>query len=138
MCGNKDNNFNCLAKTFEVILLIQQKRDKCDMAEGCDKPFLGPTISPICPNTRPITIYSCCNNVIWTMPYTLNGTTSTSTVFRIENIDDNCATFRVLAPNPDTTTVGTTPYVATEDFFTIKLDCIGAIKCLADTLVPGI
>lgn len=138
MCDHNNNDSNCLAKTFEIILMLQQKRDECDTIEGCQKPFLGPTISPICPNTRPITLFSCCNNVKWEMPFTLNGNTGTSNVFRIENIDDNCATFRVLAPNPDLGTTTTTPYVATEDFFTIKLNCIGAIKCLGDTLVPGI
>ena len=30
------------------------------------------------------------------------------------------------------------PYVSTEDFFTIKLSCIGAIKCLGDTIVNGV
>ena len=87
-------------------------------------------------NTRPITIYSCCNNTLWTMPYTLNGATNTSSVFRIESLDDECATFRVLAPNPDQTSA--LPYVSTEDFFTIKLSCIGAIKCLGDTIVNGV
>lgn len=135
MCEN-NNNSNCLAKTLEVILMLQQKRNQCDIIEGCNKPFLGPTINPICPNTRPISIYSCCNNTSWEMPFTLNGTAGTSTIFRIENLDDNCATFRVLAPNPDTSSIS--PYVATEDFFTIKLNCIGAIKCLGDTLIPGI
>ncbi len=70
------------------------------------------------------------------MPYTLNGATNTSSVFRIESLDDECATFRVLAPNPDQTSA--LPYVSTEDFFTIKLSCIGAIKCLGDTIVNGV
>ncbi len=137
MCGN-DNNVNCLADTFEIILMLQQRREQSDIIDGCDKPFLGPTTSNILLNTRPINIYSCCNNNLWTMPYTLNETTGTSNVFRVENIDDNCLTCRVLAPNTDPTTSINTPYLATEDFFTIKLSCIGAFKCLNDTLVSGI
>ena len=136
MCNNECNDNSCLAKTFERILLLQRRSDDDLIPEGCDKPFLGPTINNINLNTRPFNLYSCCNNTLWTMPYTFNGTEGTSSVFRIENIDDNCITCRVLAPNPDTTS--TTPYLATDDFFTIKLKCIGALKCLGDVLVPGI
>ena len=136
MCNNECKDTLCLAKTFERILLLQRRSDDNLIPEGCDKPFLGPTINPTNLNTRPFNLYSCCNNTLWNMPYTLNGTEGTSSVFRIENIDDHCITCRVLAPNPDTTS--TTPYLATDDFFTIKLKCIGALKCLGDTLVPGI
>ena len=131
MCGD-NNNTNCLAKTFELILMLQQKSDDCPINGGCEKPFLGPTISSINFNTRPFNLYSCCNNVLWEMPYTLNGTSGTSNVFRIENIDDDCITCRVLAPGEEN------GYLATNDFFTIKLSCIGALKCLSDTLVSGI
>ena len=134
--GNNQNSSTCcLAKTLEAILLLQQKGEACDILNDCTRPFLGPNTTSICLNTRPITIYSCCNNTLWTMPFTLNGTTSTSTVFRIENLDDCCATFRVLAPNTDDTTF---PYIATNDFFTINLNCVGALKCLNDTFVAGI
>ena len=62
------------------------------------------------------------------------GTTATcSSVFRVEKIEDNCCTFRVLAPNTDTTSV--LPYVATNSFFTMSCDCICAIRCLSDTFV---
>lgn len=136
-CGNE--NCSCsFIKTLELILMLQQKGEDCEIDNGCSKPFLGPTPNGICLNTRPITLYSCCDNTLWTMPYTLNGTDGTSSVFRIENLDDNCATFRVLAPNPDTNDVGLFPYVATNDFFTINLRCIGVINCLEDTFVSGV
>lgn len=138
MCGgNKDCSCSFI-KTLELILMLQQKGEDCDINEGCSKPFLGPTPSGICLNTRPISLYSCCSNTLWTMPYTLNGTTGTSSVFRIENLDDNCATFRVLAPNPDTQEAVTFPYVSTNDFFTINLSCVGVLKCLGDTYVSGV
>ena len=57
---------------------------------------------------------------------------TTSNVFRIEKLDDNCATFRVLIAN---TNDGVTTYTATDSFFTISLDCICVLKCLADTLI---
>lgn len=133
MCSNNQNN--CLSDILETILILQQQDQSCDIDNSCSKPFLGPSSSLICFNTRPINIYSCCNNILWSMPYTLNDVEETSNVFRIENLSDECATFRVLAPNTDTTTQTTNPYISTNDFFTIKLSCIGAIKCLGDTNV---
>lgn len=138
MCGGNNECACSFIKTLELILMLQQKGEDCDFPGGCNKPFLGPTQNGICLNTRPITLYSCCSNILWTMPYTLNGTQGTSTVFRIENLDDNCATFRVLAPNPDTGEIDSFPYVATNDFFTINLDCIGVLKCLQDAYVSGL
>ena len=70
------------------------------------------------------------------MPYTLNGTDDTSSVFRVEAQEGCCCTCRVLAPNPDTESPN--PYVATNSFFTVNLDCLGAIKCLDDTFVSCI
>lgn len=136
MCNENQNNESCLARILESILMLQQRGEECDEDNSCTRPFLGPSLSIICLNTRLISLYSCCNNVLWTMPFTLNGTEGTSSVFRIENLDDDCATFRVLAPNPDTNSTFT--YVSTDDFFTIKLSCIGAMKCLGDTNIAGI
>lgn len=137
MCnGSNKENSECLAEILESILSLQQVRNESCDDNTCSRPFLGPSNNIICFNTRPLNLYSCCNNVLWRIPFTLNGTSSTSTVFRIENLDDECATFRVLATNPDTTSMF--PYVATEDFFTIRLSCIGALKCLGDTNVTGV
>lgn len=135
MCGDNTKNTS-LAEILEVILCLQQSKNECCIDNSCSRPFLGPNADIICFNTRPITIYSCCNNTLWTMPYTLNDASNTSSVFRIESLDDECATFRILAPNPDQASA--LPYVSTDEFFTIKLSCIGAIKCLNDTIVNGI
>lgn len=60
--------------------------------------------------------------------------TVTSNVFRIEKIDGCCATFRVLAPNPETTET-LIPYVTTNSFFTMDLNCLCVLRCLQDTFV---
>jgi len=137
MCceNNRNSSSCCLAKTLEAILLLQQKGESCELINDCTRPFLGPSVTSPFPNTRPITLYSCNDNILWTMPYTLNGTTATSSVFRIECLDECCATFRVLAPSTDDATF---PYVTTNDFFTINLNCVGALRCLDDTFVSGI
>lgn len=68
--------------------------------------------------------------------YNCSGATLTdncSPVFRIEKIDGNCATFRVLAENSDTTSLN--PYVATTSFFTMDCSCLCCCRCLTDTYV---
>ena len=88
-------------------------------------------------------LYTCCGNgTPWKMPISkenINCNTasdaSCSSVFRIEKLDGNCATFRVLATNTDPATAATTPYVATNSFFTMDLNCLCVIRCLQDTAV---
>ena len=134
--NNKTNDQCCLATILNVIVTLQNRSDKFDcLAEGCDRPFLGPIPTTICFNTRPISLYRCADGEAWSLPYTLNGVPGTSTVFRVENVEGCCATCRVLAPNPDTTAVDSAPYVGTDSFFTINLNCVGALRCLADTFI---
>lgn len=125
MC-NSDGN--CIAETLEKVLLIQQQSNSVNNL-GCERPFQT-TTTPF--NTRPINLYSCCNNELWNMPYTFNGTTATSTTFRIENINDNFATFRILIVGENNA------YTATDNFFTINLKNIVAIKCLNDVFISNI
>lgn len=129
----KECNETSISKILNFILELQKCAENTSLdTAGCDKPCLGPSINGLIFNTRPITLYSCCNGALWTMPYTLNGTTGESTVFKISKVDCNCATFEVLAPNPDTSNA-LLPYVSTGSFFTISLDCVLAIRCLNDT-----
>lgn len=126
MC-DKNNNGNCFANILERIILLQQVGENNTV--GCDKPFLG-NVSLLA-NTRPINIYGCCNNTLWTMPYDYNGQTGRSSFFRIESVNDNCATFRILIRTE-------TEYIATNNFFIIDLNCIGSLKCLGDVLIENI
>ena len=59
-----------------------------------------------------------------------------SNVFRVEKLDGNCVTCRVLADNPDSTSMN--PYIATNSFFTMDLKCVCCIKCLTDTYIECI
>lgn len=137
MCDKKPNQNNdcgCLSSILETIILLQNQDFECggDFG-GCDKPYLGPTPNVVCYNTRPINLYNCTTGNLWEFPYTLNGTTGTSTAFRVEEVDECCCTCRVLAPSTDTT--DNSDFDATNDFFTINLNCVSAIKCLNDTYV---
>lgn len=128
------NNETSISKILAFILDLQNRAENTNLdSTGCDRPCLGPNISNgLVFNTRPITLYSCCTGELWTMPYTLNGTTGDSTVFKIQKIENDCATFEILAENPDTSNP-LLPFIGTNNFFTIDLKCVLAIRCLNDT-----
>lgn len=125
------NNKN-ISETLNFIVTLQKNaccNDNC-IDSSCTRPFLGPVGTTICFNTRPVTLYTCCTGALWEFPYEINGTEGTSTIFRVENVEGNCATFRVLIPN----TVGDeTTYTLSNSYFTIDLSCVLALQCLADT-----
>lgn len=126
---------NCIADILKVILILQQSVDQLDAClETCDRGFLGQQCCPACYNTRPIVLYTCgSNGVPLSMPISKSPTEeNTSSIFRVEKLDDCCATFRVLTVNCDNT------YTATNSFFTINLDCLCSIRCLDDTFIECI
>ena len=133
MCDDK----SCLTSILETILCLQNAKDDDCETFGCDKPYLGPTASLVCYNTRPINLYNCTTGELWSFPYTLGTVNSTSSIFRLENLEGNCCTCRVLAQNPDTSS-SSEPYVLTSTFFTINLDCVSAIRCLPDVFISGV
>ena len=142
MCNNNDNNScKCIAEILTVISILQQNASCCSDAclDTCDRGFLGCSTTSLGCNTRPIMLYTCCANAgtPLAMPTSKEDVTgaTTSTVFRVEKIDGCCATFRVLAPNPDAAQAGTIPYVATNSFFTTNLNCVCNLRCLQDTYV---
>lgn len=146
MCNNENTDCRCISEILTVICVLQQNAT-CSEAclDTCDRGFLGCGTTSINCNTRPIMLYTCCGNgTPWTMPTTKTDGTcgdegvTCSSVFRIEKIDGCCATFRVLAPNPDTTEAAAIPYVATNSFFTMNLNCVCTLRCLQDTFVECI
>ena len=132
MCDDK----SCLTSILETILCLQNSKDESCEVLGCDKPYLGPTPSLVCYNTRPINLYNCTTGCRWSFPYTLDSVNGTSSIFRLENLEGNCCTCRVLAQNPDTSS--SEPYVLTSTFFTINLDCICVVSCLDDIIIDNL
>lgn len=139
MCNNnQDNECRCISEILTVINILQQNASCSDTClETCDRGFLGCGITAVNCNTRPVTLYTCSGNGIpWSMPISRDDDTATgprSSIFRVEKVDGCCATFRVLAPNPDTT--DTNPYIGTNSFFTMNLNCVCSLRCLPDTFV---
>lgn len=138
MCNNNNETNtceNCIADILKVILLLQQsvcQNDTC--LQTCDRGFLGQNCTTFC-NTRPIVLYTCSSgSTPLAMPISKDpAVTTTSNVFRLEKLDGCCATCRVLTTNTDED--ATYPYVATNSFFTINLNCVCILRCLDDTFV---
>lgn len=129
-CDN-NNCPSCISNIIQKILLLQKQNFGCDNYVGCDKPFLGPSITSICYNTRPIQLFIAGNGDAWTFSYTLeDGTTGTSDILRIESLDDCCCTCRILIFDPTTNT-----YSSTNQFVTIDLNSCGAIRCFNDVAI---
>ena len=138
-----NNSNNGIKDILNVILVLQQNVCCENGLDTCDRPMLGGSSTCLSCNTRPVMLYTCCGNgTPWSMPISKDILTDCgdeptagdcSTVFRVEKIDDDCCTFRVLIPNTDTTSLY--PYVATNSFFTMSCDCLCAIRCLSDTYV---
>jgi hypothetical protein len=134
-----DKDGNCIKDILCVILVLQQNACGESCLDSCDRPMLGGGPNCLVCNTRPVMLYTCgSNGVAWSMPITKDDTAectaaTCSPVFKVEKVEGNCATFRVLQANHDTTS--TYPYVGTNSIFTMNLDCVCSIRCLSDTYI---
>ena len=143
MNNNSNNSGNCINEILSVILVLQENACPDNCLDTCDRPMLGGGANCLICNTRPVMLYTCSGNgTPWSMPTTKDVTTNCSgvaigencsTVFRVEKVEGNCCTFRVLADNPDETSLN--PYVTTNSFFTMNCDCLCCIRCLSDCYV---
>jgi len=138
-CNDNNTNSSCIGNILNVINILQENAQCGDQGlNSCDSFTFG-CVSVLF-NTRPVSLITCCNNgneplVMPTTRTVVDDTTVFSSVFRVEKVDNNCATFRVLIP---TTVDGTTTFTATDSFFTIDLSCVCAIRCFGDTYVSGV
>ena len=143
-CGT----YNSIADILKVILILQQNACPESCLDSCDRPMLGGGPNCLICNTRPVMLYTCCGNgTPWSMPVSKDLTTvcsnpqvnncsyECSNVFRVEKLDGNTATFRVLIQNPEESCCNSQPYLATNSFFTMDLSCCCVIRCLNDTYV---
>ena len=118
-----ENNRNHLLDILSLISKLQKSATCFDNDNTCTRPILGLN-NFLTYNTRPVMLYLCDSTPL-AIEYIENATTMTSTIFRVENIDGNCVTLRLLAQNDGIIT-------ATSEFATVNIDCIAAVRCLAD------
>ncbi|MEG0798873.1 MAG: CotY/CotZ family spore coat protein [Bacilli bacterium] len=138
-CKCNCNCDSCIADILQTICNIQTNVNNECCLNCCDRPVLGCGETCTCCNTRPIMIYCGCCSTPWSVPTTKTNANCSTTpadctsVFRLEKINNCCATFRALAPCAEEGTVY--PYVATDSVFTMNINCICALRCLNDTYV---
>jgi len=132
-----DNFNNCLARILNVINVLQNNAERIDCVDNsCTKPFLGINTTLLCFNTRPVMLYLC-NNLPVTLNYTnTDSETETTSVFRVENVTDDSVQVLLLEETTDAN--GNITYLSTNTYATINLDCICAIRCLADVIVTNL
>lgn len=130
-------NNNCLANILNVINILQNNAEKIECQDNsCTKPFLGPNTNILCFNTRPITLYRCDNSLV-TLNYTnTNNEELTTTIFRIENVNNDSVGVLLLEQTTDEE--GNITYLNTNTYATINLKCICAIRCLNDVIVDNV
>ena len=111
---------NNLLDILSLINNLQKNVILGDTNNSCTKPFLGDNTTLIY-NTRPVSFYLCNNS-----PLTIAYTDGESSIFRIENINGNCITVRLLVSD-DNNNITTT-----NEYATVNINCIAAIRCLKD------
>ena len=100
MCNNNNkSSSSCIAEILNVILVLQQNACPDSCLDSNSTPLSMPTTKDLPATNAEGQLCSC--------------------VFRVEKVDGNCCTCRVLADNPDTASIN--PYIATNSFFTIDL-----------------
>lgn len=112
-------NNNSLLDILALINNLQKNASCGEINNTCSKPFLGTNNNSF--NTRPVSFYLCNNN-----PLTVSYTDGETSVFRVERIDGNCILVRLLVVGEDNT------ITSTNEFATINIGCIAAIRCLSD------
>ena len=119
---------NCNSHILEILnkILLLQKQEFDDNLVGCDRPFLGPTPSLNTYNTRPIILYNRYTAMPWS--FTISDDGQTTNIFRIEEIEQCSVTIRLLKYENNI-------YTNTNQFVTIDLSTIGAIRCLSDIYI---
>ena len=126
------NKEHCLANVLKVINVLQNNASEdCLNDNSCTRPFLGNIPEVVCFNTRLVTFYRCDNSLV-TLPYTIDGTEDTTTVYRVQSVSNNAVTVLLVRDNGDGT------FTNTNTFATINLGCICAIRCVGDITLNNV
>lgn len=122
----------CIKNLLRFIHLLQENSEnRCRFDEGCGKHFLGPHCNSICYNTRVINLYTRNGNLLTATYLDNNNLEASSSFFRVEKINDDCVTLLILRKDNGN-------YLSTNNFITVNLKCICAIKCIVDVVVENL
>lgn len=122
----------CMLNLLKVINLLQKNSENyCFSNHRCDYPFLGNNYSGLFYNTRVLSFYKKDGSLFSTNYFDNNSNIQSSSFFRLMNVDENSVTLLILSFNG-------TNYTSTNQFLTIDLKCICAIRCIDDVIVNNL
>ena len=114
------NNY-CIHNLLKFICLMQDhSNNQCFSGSSCQKPFLGPIINSPCYNTRVVSLYQK-NGELFSV--TIQDTAYS--YFRVMNVNETCCQLLILNNNQGN-------YTSTQQYITVDIHCIGAIRCIQD------
>lgn len=116
---------SCIRNLLKLILVLQN--NSMDISCGsndCSKPFLGPSLSIDCYNTRVITLYMK-DGSLFNGTFNDGNTLIESPYFRIQDIDNDCCTLMILNYVDGA-------FIPTRRTIVVNIGCICAIKCIED------
>jgi len=117
----------CIKNLLRLINLLQENSTNINSIDNtCSRPFLGNNLNNTIYNTRPISIYNKNNELL-----TITTDSGDTSFFRIENINNNCCTLRGIINNNGV-------YTSTNNFITIKINCICVIRCYPDVQISNL
>ena len=118
----------CIKNLLKLICLLQDNSNiDCLDIDDCTRPFLGQSNNYIYYNTRVISIYTKKGD-LFTVTYMNNNIEQTSSIFKVISVNNDTAKVLILNDSNDSITT-------TNSYITIKLSCIGAIRCLQDIVI---
>ena len=116
---------SCIKNLLKLILVLQNNSINVSCGSNdCCKPFLGPSLSIDCYNTRVITLYAKDGSLI-NSPFNNENSDGESSYFRIQDINEDCCTLLIL-------NYVNGEFVSTRNTITINIGCICAVKCIDD------
>lgn len=143
-CKDKHHDHNCVANALEHILDEQEAVEEVNCPSSCFSNLLNPAVSPT-RDTVPFILFTKEGDLFkafGNVGELSNGDCFKTIFFRIENIEDSCATLSLLRPynSHGHTECVTDPCdvfgLAKSDFcIEVDLDCFCAIQCLSPDLV---
>lgn len=119
----------CIKNLLKLICLLQDNSNiDCLDIDNCTRPFFGQANNYIYYNTRVISLYTKQGELFTATYIDNNNVEQTSSIFKVISVDSDTAKFLILSDTNGNIT-------STNNFITIKLSCIGAIRCLRDIAI---
>lgn len=117
------NNNNCFINLIKLIILLQTNSiNNClnKLGQSNNSTY----------NTRIISIYKKDGTILNTT-YQLNNQTQNSNIFRIKELNNNCLTLLIISNQNSN-------YYSTNQYITLDINCIAAIRCLNDVNITNL